>query len=180
MQNNSQWAIFIHLSKWSAKAICNGVHVKRIMSLACISRSYINLTEQSCLPFKGHATLHNKFPQWGWFTLYKLKMSNLARCKFFCVQNLAYKNHLYSRPNPILYTTHWTLTTPPPLEESYALNCWYTKSSLRLYMLYRHPKNQSKATFFFLTYFHYKEWKHFVNIPYLSQWKANNVFSQQR
>ena len=32
--------------------------------------------------------------QRGWFTLFRLKLFDLARCGIFCIQNFSYKNHL--------------------------------------------------------------------------------------
>ena len=54
-------------------------------------------------------------------SLYKLKMFDFTHCEFFCIENFAYKNHLYGHPfpNPIKY--HAMLIASPPLEESYCV-----------------------------------------------------------
>ena len=64
------------------------------MSLSCISCSYINLTGQSYLPFKGSVTLQKVFLQRGLFTLYTLEILIWLAANFFCIQNFDSSNRL--------------------------------------------------------------------------------------
>ena len=43
----------------------------------------------------------------------------MARFESFCIQNMAYKNHLYDCPFPTLHNNTSMFLASPPLEESY-------------------------------------------------------------
>ena len=76
-----------------------------------ILRYYKNHKWKELSIFQRLSNSAQKSSQRGWFTLYKLKMCNLACCESFCIQKLAYNNHKPSLPHPIQHINVYVYRT---------------------------------------------------------------------